>query len=165
MSGLTLAVVIQAAFLATGSEDYSDAHRVVTKTGIPMVVMVGADWCPACETMKQRVIPEVKKRGLLRRVAFATVNLDREQKLGRELTGGGPIPQLIMFRKTEKGWLRKRLIGNQSLESIEHFINEGLQQDEATRGTQPASVGRPSQEAPLDRSASRWAPDGRADRG
>jgi thioredoxin-like negative regulator of GroEL len=94
-----------------------------------MVILVGADWCPACQTMKNEVVPQVKRRGLLGRVAYAVVNLDRQKDLGQQLVADGPIPQFIMYRKTREGWKRRRLVGGQSAETVEAFIKEGLELD------------------------------------
>ena len=105
MTGLTLAAVVQVSLLSTGSETYAEAHKAMTQSGKPMVVMVGTDWCGPCRKMKQVVLPEVRRRGLLRNVAFALVNADREKTLAGRLIGHGPVPQLIMFRKTTAGSL------------------------------------------------------------
>lgn len=126
---LTLAAILHLPLLAApvdGSavETYAEAHRQTVETGRPMVVMVGAEWCPACKQMENAVLPKVRERGLLRRVAFALVDLDRERELGQKLIAGGPIPQLIAFRKTANGWEHDRLVGGQSLEQIEEFINQ-----------------------------------------
>ena len=104
-----------------------------TDTGRPMVILVGADWCPACQTMKNDVVPQVKRRGLLGRVAYAVVNLDRQRDLGRQLVADGPIPQFIMYRKTREGWKRRRLIGGQNVETVEAFIKEGLELDKTDK--------------------------------
>ena len=98
-----------------------------------MVVMVSTDWCPPCQVMKKTILPRVRERGLLRKVAFAVVNPDRDGDLAEKLTGGGPIPQLVMFRKTADGWMRRKLVGGQSVETVEQFIKEGLSQDEQER--------------------------------
>jgi thiol-disulfide isomerase/thioredoxin len=79
-------------------ETYAEAHRTTVKTGKPMVVMVSTDWCPPCQVMKKKILPRVRQRGLLRKVAFAMVNPDRDGELAEKITGGGPIPQLVMFR-------------------------------------------------------------------
>jgi thiol-disulfide isomerase/thioredoxin len=107
-------------------ESYAEARRVTDATGKPMVIMVGTDWCPPCQTMKRTVLPRLRERGLFRKVAFAVVNPDRDGKLAEEITGGGPVPQLVMFRKTSKGWMRRKLIGAHSVEEVEQFIAEGL---------------------------------------
>jgi len=127
MTALTFAALLQASVLATGAETYAYAHRATAETGQPMVVMVGADWCPACQAMEQNIIPQVRQRGIFRRVAFAIVNVDRERELATQLTSGGPIPQLITFHKTSVGWRRRVLIGGQTVETVESFIGEAVQ--------------------------------------
>ena len=140
MTSMLLAAVVQTAVLATGveatpvsTETYTKAREIVTETGKPLVVMVGADWCSPCQTMKKTILPRVREGGLLRKVAFALVNADREKELATKLTGGGPIPQLVMYRKTDHGWMRRKLVGGQSVESVEEFISEGLTQDETEK--------------------------------
>jgi thioredoxin-like negative regulator of GroEL len=136
------ATVLQAAMLLTGAEaasssdTYADARQVTMKTGRPMVVMVSTDWCAPCQMMKRTILPRVREHGLFRKVAFAVVNPDRDTELANEITGGGPVPQLVMFRKTSKGWVRKKLIGGQSVETVEEFINEGLASDKADKKTE-----------------------------
>jgi len=130
MSGLVLVALCNVALGADG-ETYADAHRVATQSGKPMVVMVTADWCPHCQVMKQTVIPQIRRKGLFKRIAFATVDSDREQQLARDLTGGGLIPQLVMYRQTPQGWVRYVLVGGQSVESVENFISQGLASDAA----------------------------------
>ena len=69
-----------------------------------------------------------------------------------KLTGGGPVPQLVMYRKTPNGWLRRKLIGGQSVEAVEEFINEAVARTRrgkaaTKRSRQPvreAGQGRPS---------------------
>ena len=114
---------------ADGEETYTEAHRITVKTGKPLVVMVGADWCGPCQTMRRTILPRVRDHGLFRKVAFAHVNVDREKKLATELTGGGAVPQLVMYRKTKDGWSQRKMIGGHSVEEVEKFINEGLALD------------------------------------
>jgi thioredoxin-like negative regulator of GroEL len=150
VTSLSLAASLGVSMLAPGAETYAtyaDAYRLTRETGRPMVVLVGAEWCGACQTMKQEVIPQVRRRGLLGKVAFAMVNLDRERALGTKLTRGGPIPQLLMFRRTSDGWRLSRLTGRQSVGDVEAFIDRGLRRDAAA---QTAST---AQEEPTPRTA------------
>ena len=63
---------------------------------------------------------------MFKKVAFALVNADKDSELAKELTGGGPVPQLVMYCKTDGVWKRRKLIGGQSVEQVEQFIKEGL---------------------------------------
>jgi thioredoxin-like negative regulator of GroEL len=119
--GITAALLLQTSMVAADL-NYAAAHKRTVETGEPLVVLVGADWCPACQSMKQSVIPQAKRAGLLNRVAFAVVNTDREPALARQLMRGSSIPQLIMYQKSENGWRRRQLTGSQSLDSLESFL-------------------------------------------
>jgi len=142
---LCAAVIHSALILAgtdastAGAETYAEARRTTVETGKPMVVMVGTDWCQPCRTMKRTILPRLRKRGIFKKVSFALVNPDREGKLAGQITGGGPIPQLVMFRKTRRGWMRRKLIGGQSEEAVEQFIKDGLAADQAEKD----AAGRP----------------------
>jgi thioredoxin-like negative regulator of GroEL len=122
MLSLTLAMLLQAAALAPASHDYATAFKQTEETGQPLIVLIGADWCPGCRQMKYTTLPELEKKGGLRNVAFAYVNTDRQSELAGKLMKGSSIPQLVMYRKTDEGWKRQQLTGAQSTSSIEAFI-------------------------------------------
>lgn len=126
MFSLTVAAVLQASLISAAPQTYSEAFHVNAETGRPLVVLVGADWCPACRTMKTSTMPSVARSGLLDKVAFAVVDTDREGDLARKLMSGGSIPQLIMYHQTPEGWKREMLLGGQSPSQVESFIRRGL---------------------------------------
>ena len=130
MNSLVMIAMCTAAIGASDGESYTEAHQVSTKTGKPMLVMVSTEWCPACQVMKRRILPQIRERGLLSRVAFATVNPDQDRELSHQLIGNGPIPELVMYRKTPRGWIRRVLVGGQSVENVEQFINQGTVVDD-----------------------------------
>lgn len=124
MIHLTLNVLLSAATLAAGSSDYATAFKQVEQTGKPLVVLVGADWCPGCRTMKYTTLPQLEKSGELSKVAFAHVNADEDSALAGKLMKGGSIPQLVMFqKKADGGWTRKQLTGAHSASSVQAFLN------------------------------------------
>ena len=133
MSSLTILALCSLAIGGNDSDSYVDAHQATMKTGRPMLVMVSTDWCAPCQVMKKSIMPEVKQRGILARVAFAIVNPDRDRELAQQLTGGGPVPQLVLFRKTSDGWMRRKLIGGQSVEAVEQFIKEEVAADQTEK--------------------------------
>ena len=138
--GLGATVALQLVLVATGGDTYAEAHKATAEKGCLLVVMVGATWCPACQHMKNSVIPEIKRQGILQNVAFAEVDLDQEQELGAELTHGGPIPQIVIYRKTPLGWRLGRLVGGQDVQTVEKFITQGLN-DEANERPKDSSPG------------------------
>jgi thioredoxin-like negative regulator of GroEL len=163
VTSLTLAAILQLPFLASNPETYADAHRKTVETGQPMVVMVGADWCPACQQMEKNILPQIRQHGLLRRVCYAHVNLDHEQELGRQLTNGGPIPQLIVFRKTADGWHRRQLIGGQSVQTGEELLSDEIAQSQAPQNTtaqaQKKAEPQPVHGRPTELSADNASPE------
>ncbi len=132
MTSLALIGLMQASVLSTGAASYAEAHKAMSETGRPIVVLVGADWCPGCRVMKNNTMPQVQQKGGLDRVAFATVNTDHEGSLAQALMGGGSIPQLIMYHQTPAGWSRRVLVGAQSPAQIQQFIDQGLTTPAAT---------------------------------
>jgi thioredoxin-like negative regulator of GroEL len=123
---LALVAFVQASVASTGGATYTEAHKMMSETGRPIVVLVGAEWCPACRVMKTTAMPQVEKQGGLERVAFAHVNTDHESTLANQLMGGGSIPQLIMYNQTAQGWQRRVLVGAHSPTAIKQFIDQGL---------------------------------------
>ncbi len=89
---------------------YAAAYQDTQDSGKPLVVLVGASWCPACQSMKTSTMPAVAAQGGLSKVAFAYVNVDAQHDLAGQLMEGGMIPQLIMYEKTADGWKLNRLI-------------------------------------------------------
>lgn len=144
MTNLGIAILMQAALVGAGNQDmsYSKAHQEITETGRPMVVLVGAEWCPACVQMKQSVVPQLQKTEVFKQVSFAEVDIDQERELGQQLTKGGPIPQLLMYRRTPLGWRLWRIIGGQDVRRVERFISEGLTAKDDAPSQTPQSAGQ-----------------------
>jgi thiol-disulfide isomerase/thioredoxin len=127
VSTFALAALLNFSLLTGAPATYADAYQqATTGEGRPLVVLVGADWCPACQMMKQSIMPQLQQRGSLDKVAFATVNTDRDSAIASQLMEGGTIPQLIMYVKTDQGWTRRQLTGGQSVEGVEGFLASGV---------------------------------------
>lgn len=128
MNSFSLAVAISVSLVSAGTDSYTAAHKEMTETGKPLVVLVGADWCPACRQMKQSVIPQAKRSGVLNDVSFAIVNTDHEPKIARGLMRGSSIPQLIVFHKGADGWKRRTFTGAQSISTIESAVRQASEE-------------------------------------
>ena len=137
MTNLTLSILLQVSVLGASpqskADEYAQAYQQASAKGQPIMVLVGADWCPACVTMKSAVIPEIRRRGSLGKVAFATVNTDHQSQLANKLMTGGGIPQLIIFYQGENGWKRLQVNGSVSAETVESLINRGIAATTAAR--------------------------------
>jgi thioredoxin-like negative regulator of GroEL len=139
MTSLSLVVLVSA--LSAGGTTYAEAYRQASETGRPLVILIGAEWCPACVTMKNSVIPQAQRQGVLKRVCYAEVNTDHEGALSQQLMRPGPIPQLIVFHKTADGWRRRELIGRQGVDTIEALIEEALRA-QSNLASQPTAAAR-----------------------
>lgn len=125
MTLLFAALMQTVLFPGGGTATYNEAYKASQASGQPLVVLIGADWCPGCRTMKDSVMPQVRAAGGLNNVAYAQVNTDQEQALASKMMSGGTIPQLIMYYETADGWQRKQMsVG--SAEEVTAFVNRGV---------------------------------------
>jgi len=124
MTSLAIATVMQASLLAASPapSEFNQAYQQSLNTGRPLVVLLGADWCPGCVVMKKRTIPEVARTGGLAGVEFAYVDVDQERQLAGKLIQGKSIPQLIRFCPSEKGWKSQVLTGARPAEEVATFV-------------------------------------------
>lgn len=83
------------------------------KSGLPVVVDLGADWCPACKMLKPVV--EKLQKDLQGKVVFLTLDIDHNQELAAKYRVN-LIPTLIIYDK--KGQLKDLSTGYQSEEQI-----------------------------------------------
>jgi thioredoxin-like negative regulator of GroEL len=135
VNSLAASLILQLSVFSAPPGSYADAHKASMSSGEPLLVLVGANWCPACVTMKSSVVPELQRRGSFKGVNFAQVDMDRQRAMAGELSNGGMIPKLILFRKTDTGWRKWEVMGAQSPESVEQFIRNGLPEEKTASAT------------------------------
>ena len=127
MAALTAAFVLQHALLAANPTTYFTALKDAQTQRRPLLVLVGAEWCPGCQTMKQSVLPAMARRGALKSVSFTTVDYDNDAAIARQLLRTGAIPQLIVFSQRPDGkWHREQLIGEASEADVQTLIARAL---------------------------------------
>lgn len=102
--------------------DYKTAWERAQSGDKPLLVLVTAEWCAPCKTMKASTIPELKSRNAFEDCHYATVDLSKDETLGRKLIGKRGVPQFILFEKNDQRWERRYLRGIQSADSVEAFI-------------------------------------------
>lgn len=105
-----LALVLSSMLLAA-DPSYQDAYKEAVEKDMPLVVLVGADWCPHCRVMKS-ALKKMAKDGELDKVAVGLVNYDRETRLAKQLLTSTTIPELIVFRRRDGKWVRQSAIGD-----------------------------------------------------
>ena len=107
------------------TDDYASAYHRSIASGHPLVVLLGARWCPACLQMKNSVLPQVAQAGGLKNVEFAYVDLDLQPDLASQLSRGNSVPQLIRFEKGPAGWSSRTLVGFRSSSEVQSFVTSG----------------------------------------
>lgn len=128
MTSLVGLALLPCTLLTADTANYHAALREAQANKRPLVVLVGADWCPGCVTMKQRVLPSLVRRGALRNVSLATVDADRERDLANQLMNGNTLPQLIVFSQGSSGqWQRQQITGPTSEAGVQSLIAQAIE--------------------------------------
>jgi thiol:disulfide interchange protein len=121
---IALAAVLFSAQPANAQQpvDYKTAYERAQEGDKPLLVLITAEWCPPCQVMKTTTIPELMQKAAFKDFHYATVDLDKEKKLGRKLIGDRGVPQLIMYEKRDGQWVRRYLRGIQTPQTVEAFV-------------------------------------------
>jgi len=144
MSGVTALIVLQHALFAANPPSYQEALQDAQKRQQPLLVLIGAQWCPGCQTMKQQVMPSLAQRGALKPVTFTTVDYDADTATAQQLMRVGSIPQLIVYSPLPDGkWHREQLIGESTEAEVQSLISRALkaQQTSPTQSSSAAGGG------------------------
>lgn len=138
MTTLIVSALLQASVLGAPEQDYATAVQQSLQSGRPLVVLLGADWCPACKVMRNSTLPAVAQKGGLDGVVFTYVDVDKNPQLTTQLARGSSIPQLIRFEKKEGKWSVRHMIGGHSVQKVTSFIT-GEPEEATQRKVLPAS--------------------------
>jgi thioredoxin-like negative regulator of GroEL len=107
-----------------GADPYADAYHAAQRDRLPLLVVLGAEWCSGCRTLKNVTLPRLRQRRALERVHLATVDTDTEEELAGQLLAGDTIPQVVLYRWRNGVWERKQLIGTQTEEAVQKLLQE-----------------------------------------
>jgi thioredoxin-like negative regulator of GroEL len=126
MIGLTLWIAMVATAPADKPLPYDQAYEAANKSKKPMLVLVSAEWCPACREMKNTTLPQLLRDGKLEGVSYTIVDVDEMPRLSSQLMRSTTIPQVVLCTPLSSGWRRMYLQGNQSLEQVVELVRTGL---------------------------------------
>lgn len=108
-------------------QKYSEAYEQSVKQHKPLMVVVGAPWCPACNVLKESTLRPMAKTGELDEVSLAVINRDDEPELAAQLTEGEQmLPQIILYTQDQGRWQRRKLRGFQPKQPIRSLIRRAL---------------------------------------
>jgi hypothetical protein len=157
MTGITFAALLQVSLAvsdmpapATASAPvptpYDQAVKISVESGKPILILIGADWCPYCKVVQRDCLPVLKERGLMDKVVYVYLDYDRDRHLVGKTLRGEIIPEMIMFRKAEGGWKRTDISGSYKVEEIDSFMNATLKE------IAPVAAKKPAEAAPAEKS-------------
>ncbi len=129
MISLLMATTISMAVNGTASDhDYTLAYQRSIEENKPLMVVVGADWCPACTALQDSTIRSMEQEGELQDVQLAVVDQDRDPELARQLMKGeNRIPQIIVYSMDQGGrWRSRKLTGFQSAQPVRSLIRRAI---------------------------------------
>jgi|694.fasta_scaffold00028_124 thioredoxin-like negative regulator of GroEL len=101
---------------------YEEAIEQAQKENKPVLILVGAKWCAACEIMKRETIEPMKAEGELKDVIVTYVDKDQRPELAQQLMKGETLPQVVMFAKDNDQWRRLSLTGMQTKSRIQEML-------------------------------------------
>ncbi len=122
MNSLVLAIAMQCCVLANQPTSFEQAYRMAVEFDQPLLIVVGAEWCPACLVLKDQVIPQVEQTGALDNVVYFYVDFDRQQSLARKWMKGNMVPQLIRADWQGDRWEYQRYSGTPSPQGVQQFM-------------------------------------------
>jgi thioredoxin-like negative regulator of GroEL len=127
LSLVLTAALVTIAGTSPSTHNYAEAYRKSQVEGKPLMVIVSAQWCPACHTLKDTTIRDLETSGQLSEVNLAVVDRDAEPELARQLMREEKIPQIIVYSKSDAGrWERSQLIGYQPQGPVRSLIRSAV---------------------------------------
>ena len=101
---------------------YETAYQKAQEEHKPLLIIVGADWCAACKTLKAQTIDPMQSSGKLQDVIVTVVDKDSRPELAQQLMQGSSLPQLVVFAKGDEGWKKFSLSGLQSERRVQELL-------------------------------------------
>ncbi len=125
---LLVAVIFTATSVEPVELDYTMAYKNSIEQHKPLMVMVSAPWCPACNVLKDTTIKTMRQSGELEQVSFAVVDREAEPELAERLLNGEQmIPRIIVFTQSDAGkWQRDELKGYQPTQPVRSLIRRAV---------------------------------------
>ena len=114
---------------------YKNALKAHKKSGNPLVVVCGADWCGPCRTYKATTLTEIATRikaGKLK-MHLAIVDVDKQPKLKNEIFGDDKfgVPYTVIYRSKSGGGYRRSFFYGPA--SVDFVIKNAFDKSDASK--------------------------------
>ncbi len=139
VASYTLLLAAQVLLVSWTPQGYEEAYTKSMESGKPFLILVGADWCGACQIMKKRVMPDLHREGVFNDLYCTEVDLDKDSHLKKQIARVRTIPCLILYTKTGDKWHRSYLTGMQNGKSIQAFLDKHAANSIASRSNKKSS--------------------------
>jgi thiol:disulfide interchange protein len=106
---------------------YEAAYQQAQKERKPLLVLVGADWCHACKTMKTDTIVPMKEAGHLKEVVYTQIDKDKHPEIASQIMQGNTLPQIVVFCESDKGWKKFSLTGIQTERRVKELLTRAFE--------------------------------------
>ncbi|GIW97596.1 MAG: hypothetical protein KatS3mg111_0929 [Pirellulaceae bacterium] len=119
-----MAILLLSVMGTQGQEElkYEAAFEKADRENKPLMIVVGASWCPACQILKRETIATMHRRGELEDVVITMVDRDQRPELAEKLMRGQTLPQVIVYKKSDGQWKRFSVVGMQSVERMRELL-------------------------------------------
>lgn len=124
MVQMALAMVMLAPVSSDKLLKYEDAFKLASKQDKPLLVVVGASWCPSCQVLKSSTIEPMKESGEFSKVVVSYVDKDEQPALAKQLMKGTTLPQIILYNQQAGSWKRYSLIGIQTKKRMNELLTK-----------------------------------------
>lgn len=101
---------------------YEEALQLAQKNNKPVMIVIGAKWCAACQVMKHETFEPMKAAGQLEEVVVTYLDKDQRPELAHQLMKGETLPQIVMFTKENDQWRRLSVTGLQNKARIQELL-------------------------------------------
>lgn len=90
------------------AKSYKEAYNKAVAEKRPLVVLVGATWCPSCIKMHDESWHEiVKEEGAV----YVAIDYDADNEVATKILSGNSIPQIVVYKPNKDNWICDRRIG------------------------------------------------------
>jgi len=127
IAALMLVAVVSAPPNSEDQIPYDAAYVQAQEEKKPLVVLVGADWCAACKSMKADTIHSMKNEGAFKEVIFTHVDKDAQPEIAQQVMQGNTLPQIVVFCESDQGWKRFSLTGMQSERRVKELLRKAAE--------------------------------------
>ncbi len=112
---------------------YEAAYKQAQEEHKPLLIVVGAEWCAACKTLKAQTIEPMQTSGKLENVIVTLVDKDARPDLAEKLMDGKSLPQLVVFAQGSEGWKKFSVTGIQTERRVKELLEKAASESSRER--------------------------------